>query len=183
MLTSADAVTTKCDIHAFGIALLEMYLEGHRPYPGWEQFEVWMAVENGYIHPKPPAMPEEVYAVAQACLSGDDFVHMGVVEEALQLAQSAMALAPSTDPSDFANDTHLISHRVVNMYSTSLTARAAVLQQLAGPGAAPLCGRAAPEPDPVPPLRHRHQVQRLEANVKIPSQPRSAGRSAQSPDM
>jgi len=59
------------DVWSFGIVVLEIYLDGARPYLGMKNAEVIQKVLAGYRAPKPVPMPDALYPLLLSCWAED----------------------------------------------------------------------------------------------------------------
>jgi serine/threonine protein kinase len=59
--------STKSDVWAFGIVLMEIITRGRVPYPGMSNTEVLEKTSKGYRMPKPIDCPEHVYNIMLEC--------------------------------------------------------------------------------------------------------------------
>lgn len=59
--------STKSDVWAFGIVLMEIITRGRVPYPGMSNTEVLEKIQIGYRMPKPIDCPEHLYNIMLEC--------------------------------------------------------------------------------------------------------------------
>eukprot|EP00045_Choanoeca_perplexa_P012643 m.139190 g.139190 ORF g.139190 m.139190 type:complete len:1037 (-) comp16083_c2_seq27:1809-4919(-) len=127
--------SAQSDTYAFGLFLLELFLDGRMPFPNWDIPKVWLAVVNGLHHPKPKDMPEELYTVARACWCTPSTPSMATVAEALSLSIDMHRFNATTCNAMYrrlsTDEEHVLPTSVVTLYATSAATRRDVIQQVA----------------------------------------------------
>lgn len=63
--------STKSDVWAFGVVLMEIITRGKVPYPGMSNAEVLEKIQTGYRMPRPQDCPEHLYGVMEECWMGE----------------------------------------------------------------------------------------------------------------
>ena len=64
--------SARTDAYSFGITLVEVFSKAVMPFGQWGNDMVISRVQDGFVHPKPPACPEAVYVeVIALCLAND----------------------------------------------------------------------------------------------------------------
>ena len=90
----------RTDVYAFGITMVEVFSKAMMPFGQWGNDMVISRVKDGFMHPKPPACPEALYAeVIALCLANDPldrpmFVDLG---QALQRQYDDLAFVSDGD--------------------------------------------------------------------------------------
>lgn len=63
--------STKSDVWAFGVVLMEIITRGKVPYPGMSNAEVLEKIQMGYRMPRPQDCPEHLYGIMSDCWHGE----------------------------------------------------------------------------------------------------------------
>eukprot|EP00045_Choanoeca_perplexa_P012640 m.139080 g.139080 ORF g.139080 m.139080 type:complete len:1023 (-) comp16083_c2_seq19:115-3183(-) len=123
----------RSDLYAFGLLLIELYLKGHKVYPGWDLVKLYTTVVVGVPYERPPNMLEELYVIARACMQPDAQLTMLDIHTALKWAGEAHRFHHShclSQRNVHAQDTYSLQHGLVRLCHTSSRVRSACLQAL-----------------------------------------------------